>query len=102
MFKSRFMKKFLGTFTALIIAAASFAQITITGKVVDKQNRPLQNASVKLHSEGKKEKAVITDEEGFFELSNIESNTNGKLVVQYVGMKTHEENFAATGNKSFN
>ena len=40
--------------------------------------------------------------EGFFEFSNIESNTNAKLVVQYVGMKTHEENFAATENKSFN
>ena len=49
-----------------MIAAASFAQITITGKVVDKQNRPLQNASVKLHSDGKKEKAVITNDRGLF------------------------------------
>jgi len=96
------MKKFLGTITAVLIAAVSFAQITISGKVVDKQNRPLQNASVKLRNDGKKEKAVITNDQGFFEFSNIDSNTNSKLIVQYVGMKTYEENFAATENKSFN
>jgi iron complex outermembrane recepter protein len=96
------MKKLLGTIAALILAAASLAQITITGKVVDKQKRPLGNASVTLRSNGKKEKALITNNQGLFAFSNIDSNTNNKLIVQYVGMKSDEENFVATENKTFN
>ncbi|HEY6974925.1 MAG TPA: TonB-dependent receptor plug domain-containing protein [Chitinophagaceae bacterium] len=96
------MKKLLGTIAILMITTASIAQITISGKVVDKQNQPLQNASVKLSTEGKKEKVIITNDQGFFKFSHIDTNTNAKLIIQYVGMKTYEENFSATENRTFN
>src|SRR3954453_4740621 len=94
------MKNLLGTIIALLFAATSFAQITILGTVVDKQNKKLNNATVILRN-GLREKTTLTNNVGVFQFKNIVLNENYKLIVQYVGMKTHEENFSATENKTF-
>ncbi len=95
------MKNLLGTIIAFLFAATSFAQITISGAVVDKQNKQLSNATVILRS-GLKEKTTLTNNVGVFQFNNVTANENYKLIIQYVGMKTYEENFSATENKTFN
>ena len=95
------MKKLLGTIAALVIAATTFAQISVSGNVTDKQNKPLSNATVILRV-GLKEKTTLTNNLGAFQFNNIAQNGNYKLIVQYVGMKTYEENFTPTENKTFN
>ena len=64
------MKKLLGTIAALIIAATTFAQISISGTVTGKQNKPLSNATVILRV-GLKEKTSLTNNSGVFQFSNI-------------------------------
>lgn len=95
------MKNLLGTIMALLFAATTFSQITISGTVVNKQNKQLSNATVILRN-GVKEKTTLTNNLGVFQFNNIAPNENYKLVVQYVGMKTYEENFSVTENKAFN
>jgi len=95
------MKNLLGTIIAFLFAATSFAQITISGAVVDKQNKQLSNATVILRS-GLKEKTTLTNNVGVFQFNNVSPNENYKLIVQYVGMRTYEENFSATENRTFN
>jgi iron complex outermembrane receptor protein len=94
------MKNLLGTIAALLFAATTFAQITISGIVVDQQNKPLNNATVILRN-GLKEKTTLANNAGVFQFANVAMNENYKLVIQYVGMKTYEENFSASENKTF-
>src|SRR3954452_9846134 len=94
------MKNLLRTITALLFAATSFAQITISGTVVGEQNKQLNNATVILRS-GLKEKTILTNYAGVFQFNNVTQKENYKLIVQYVGMKTYEEIFSATENKTF-
>ena len=96
------MKKLLGTITALMMLLPVLHRSTITGKVVTNKTGRCKTLRYKLHSDGKKEKAVSQMTRDFFNSLTLNPNTNAKLIVQYVGMKTHEENFTATGNKSFN
>ena len=96
------MKKLLGTTVAVILAATAFAQITITGKVTDKQNKPLEGASVTLQSDAKKERTAIIGKQGEFVFANIQTNASCKLIIRFVGMKTFEQDFTATENRSFN
>src|SRR6476620_11176139 len=95
------MKNLLGTIIAFLFAATSFAQITISGAVVDKQNKQLSNATVILRS-GLKEKTTLTNNVGVFQFNNVSPNENYKLIVQYVGMRTYEGNFSAIENRTFN
>ncbi len=96
------MKKLLGTTVAVILAATAFAQITITGKVTDKQNKPLEGASVTLQSDAKKERSAVTGKQGEFAFANIPTNANCKMIIRFIGMKTFEQDFTATENRSFN
>ncbi|PNQ73927.1 TonB-dependent receptor [Hanstruepera neustonica] len=90
------MKKF---FFMLLIAASStaFAQVKIEGVVKDSIGNPLELANViainqetnKLDSYG------ITNDQGRYKLS-LEKNTNYKLQVSYIGMKTADESISTT------
>ncbi|HRI22625.1 MAG TPA: TonB-dependent receptor, partial [Panacibacter sp.] len=95
------MKKLLGTTMAVILAATAFAQISVTGKVADKQNKPLEGASVTLVVAAKKERTIATGKQGDFVFTGIGSNANCKSIIRFVGMKTMEQNFTATENRSF-
>lgn len=69
----------------LLLSAAGFAQIQITGHVIDSQGETVigANVSVKGTTNG-----TITDVDGNFTLTV--DNTNGTLVISYIGYKTEE------------
>ncbi len=96
------MKKLLGTCVFMLLVAGVFGQLSISAKVVNQQNQPLEGASVTLKTEQKKERSVLTDHEGFFLFSNIQPNSSCKLLVRYIGMKNFEQNFISTENRSIN
>ncbi len=66
----------------LLVGLSAIAQNTYTGKVVDANNKPLEQATVQ--SEGDLQNAVITDSEGGFSIS-LKENTN--VVIKYIGYK---------------
>ena len=96
------MKKLLGTLAATIMAATTFAQISISGKVTNKQNKPLDGATVILRLNERKERTAVTGKSGDFEFTNVQLNATCKLSVTYVSMQTREESFTATESRSFN
>ena len=96
------MKKLLGTLAAFVLAATTFAQVNISGKVTNKENKPLEGATVSLQINGKKDRTALTSGIGDFEFTNVSSNAVCKLIIQFVGMQTAEENFTAAENKNFN
>ncbi len=96
------MKKLLGTTLAVILAATAFAQITITGKVANKENKPLEGASVTLLVAAKKERTVETSKQGDFTFTGISPNANCKIIISFTGMKTVEQNFTAKESRAFN
>lgn len=69
--------------------ANSMQQTTLSGRVVDGDGQPVQNATVAIQGTGK---AVSTDENGRFVLES--DQTDVTLVVSYVGFetKTHQVN----------
>lgn len=85
------MKRIITVF-ALFIVFSNFAQVKIEGVVKDSIGNPLELANViainqetnKLDSYG------ITNDQGRYKLS-LEKNTNYKLQVSYIGMKTADE-----------
>ncbi|MEP6845169.1 MAG: TonB-dependent receptor plug domain-containing protein [Panacibacter sp.] len=96
------MKKLLGTLAAFVLAVSTFAQVNISGKVNDKENKPLGGATVTLRINGKKERSALTNNAGSFEFTNVTNNAVCKLIIQYVGLHTTEENFTAIESKTFN
>ncbi len=66
----------------LLVGLSAIAQNTYTGKVVDANNKPLEQATVQ--SQGDLQNAVITDSEGGFSIS-LKENTN--VVIKYIGYK---------------
>lgn len=95
------MKKLLGTTAAIILAVALHAQISISGTVTNKDNKPLEAATVSLKVNAQREKTVLTTKDGRFTFNNIAANADCRIVVQYVGMRLYEENFIASENKTF-
>src|SRR5690606_5962475 len=69
--------------------ANSSQQTTLSGRVVDGDGQPVQNATVAIQGTGK---AVSTDENGRFVLES--DQTDVTLVISYVGFetKTHQVN----------
>lgn len=88
--------------TAFVLAAATFAQVNISGKVVSKENKPLEGATVTLSVNGKKDKSILTKSDGTYVFSNIDNNALCKLVIEFVGMQKTEETFTADESKTFN
>lgn len=100
--KLKQMKKLLGTIMAVLITTFAFTQITVKGKVTNKQNQPLEGATVTLYSNAKKETTTLTNASGDFVFANVQANSNCKILVRYIGLKTSEQNFTAVENNPFN
>ncbi|WP_242202784.1 carboxypeptidase-like regulatory domain-containing protein [Aestuariivivens insulae] len=82
------MKKL--TFLMLLsVVSSSFAQLKLEGVVKDSIGTPLELANViAINQESQKlDSYGITNEAGYFKLS-LEKNTNYKIQVSYIGMKT--------------
>ncbi len=95
------MKKLLGTTIAVMFIMAVNAQIIITGKVTDKQDRPLQSATVILETPAKK-MVTLTNSNGYFEFKTIAANAACKITITHIGKKITEENFIAGADKTIN
>lgn len=81
----------------MLVACASYAQITLQGVVKDSIGTPLEFANViALNQETQKlETYGITAEDGRFKLL-LEKNTNYKIQASYIGMKTAQEDITTT------
>ncbi len=90
------MKRFF-LFVVALLGCSSWAwsQLTVTGKISDRQGEPLMGANVRW----KENPAVGTqsDESGRFSLTV--SATEGTLIISYVGFQSKEVSFAA--NQTF-
>ncbi|NNV55789.1 TonB-dependent receptor [Limnovirga soli] len=95
------MKKLLGTMAAILMAATVFAQVTITGTVLNEQQQPLDGATVTLQVNGKKQNSIATGKDGHFEFTNILTGANCIVQVQYIGLAAKEQSFTATANTNF-
>lgn len=76
----------------LVAAGSSFAQVRLDGVVKDSLGAPLELANViAINQETQKlDSYGITNDDGRYKLS-IEKNTNYKIQVSYIGMKTEQE-----------
>lgn len=79
-------KQLLLLLSALCFAFTSFAQVKVTGTVVDEENEPLIGATVMV--KGKASIGTSTDLEGNFTINAPSANST--LVVSYVGMNPVE------------
>lgn len=72
-----------------IMTTAAFAQITVSGRVLDAEDgSPIIGASVIVENSNPL-KGASTDVDGHFTISDVPSNLK-TLVVSYIGMKTQE------------
>jgi TonB-linked SusC/RagA family outer membrane protein len=69
--------------TLICLCAPAQSNINIKGTVVDAANEPIIGATVSV--EGRKNAASVTNIDGSF---SIEAPSNGRLIVNYIGMKT--------------
>ena len=96
------MKKIiLFTVGGLLCAVASFAQITLTGKVVDSSNsKPLPYATITVFKAA--DTSVITyrltNADGNFKVSGIPQHLNCRVVVSYSGYAVYRKEFVSSAS----
>ena len=95
------MKNFLCLTCALFIYVVSFAQHSITGKIVDEKNNPLVSAVASLTLNNGKEKPKLADDNGSFSFTNIPSSANCILHFDYVGKRIEEIKFVVSKDTNF-
>ena len=83
---------------AMLLPCFAMAQIVVTGKVNDNNQKPLSGATIKLKN---KATTVISDVNGSYTISNL---SPGKYVlsVSYVGFKTEEKTIDLSSNTTLN
>lgn len=83
---------------AMMLPCFAMAQIAVTGKVNDNNQKPLAGATIKLKN---KSTTVISDPNGSYTISNLSA---GKYVlsVSYVGFKTEERTIDLSTNTTLN
>ncbi|WP_341867695.1 TonB-dependent receptor [Pedobacter jejuensis] len=92
------MKKLLfAVFTAMMPFFA-LAQISITGKVTDNNQKPLPGATIKVRNQ---KTAVVSTADGSFTLSNLSAG-NYVLNVSYLGYKSTERAITLSQNETLN
>lgn len=90
------MKIFLGTIIFLLLGITCYAQFTLSGRVVNALNEPLNGATVYLKKSDSLVAKTITESNGLFSLKLKQPLIDGELNVSYVGMNpfAKKENFA--------
>ena len=91
------MKKMLGTMTALILAVIVHAQVTVKGTVTNKDNKPLQGASIVATSSNKKMTA-ITNADGVFLFTNVVKGAIN-ISADYVGKQKASQRIIVGSNE---
>ncbi len=74
------MKKYLISFLAIFSVLPAMANITVSGRVVDENNKPLLGAAVLVSGTTR---GISTDENGNFSINNVPENN--KIEVSYIG-----------------
>ena len=76
------MKKLLFLF-AIVLSTITFAQNSLTGKILGKDNLPISDVQVLLINASNEEtlKVAITDKDGKFEIENVKFD-EAKIVVE--------------------
>jgi len=87
-------------FFASILSVHAQKNGTLSGKVTDKNNAPISYASIVLKEDGKIVTGGITDDNGLYEIKNLELK-NYNVEIQFIGYKTYlgKADFT-TGQKS--
>lgn len=82
----------------MLLPCFVMAQISITGKITDNNQKPLPGATIKLRN---KKTAVLSDANGNYTISNLPA---GKIVIvaSYVGYQTEEKTIDLTSNTTAN
>ncbi|WP_417356598.1 TonB-dependent receptor [Flavobacterium sp.] len=94
----RNFRHLLMTLTMLLLGAASFAQETISGKVVDGQdNLPLMAANVVVRGTAD---GATTNDDGSFTLKT--SKTSGDVIISFIGYETRVIPFTITPGQTIN
>ncbi|WP_331283624.1 TonB-dependent receptor [Pedobacter rhodius] len=90
------MKKLLFVVLTAMMPFFALAQISVTGKVTDNNQKPLPGATIKLRNQ---KTAVLSDGDGNFTLSNLSA---GKYViaVSYLGYKSTEKSIELSQNQT--
>nr|WP_321221347.1 outer membrane beta-barrel family protein [uncultured Psychroserpens sp.] len=87
-------------FLFLLCAFVSNAQdYSVSGKVFDSNNTIIEFANIIVYNEDESEvlKGTSTDVDGFFNLTNLESNTY-ILKISFIGYQTYEQKIVLTGH----
>lgn len=82
----------------MLLPCFVMAQISISGKITDNNQKPLPGATIKLRN---KKTAVLSDANGNYTISNLPA---GKIVIvaSYVGYQTEEKTIDLTSNTTAN
>ena len=86
------MKKFLGTLIVFFIVFTARAQTDLHGIVQDKNNRTIKSATVTISTKNFK-KAILTDEKGQFNFSNLLASSKYEFIIEFVGFETFDSTF---------
>ncbi|MEP6465595.1 MAG: TonB-dependent receptor plug domain-containing protein, partial [Parafilimonas sp.] len=95
------MKKFLGTFSLLLIVFTVAAQNSLNGIVTDKSKQSLKGATIIISTKNFKLKTQ-TGEKGEFNFSNLHSNSLYKIMIEFVGMKSFDTSLQLEKDSSLN
>jgi outer membrane receptor protein involved in Fe transport len=88
---------------SVILCALSFCafaqDFSISGNVVDSNNKPIEFTNIILYTENEKEfsKGTSTDEFGFFKLDNLDEATY-IIKISYIGFEVFEQKIILSGN----
>src|ERR1700754_1266484 len=74
-----------------LYASVLEAQVTVTGRVTNKKNQPIQGASVIIDKSGQRS-GTQTDADGKFQIT---APTGSKLIVSYIGYRNEVVNTAS-------
>src|ERR1700749_913610 len=89
------MRKIILPLLLLFISVQSFAQFTVTGRVVDTANKkPIPFATAFLNNTSA---AIATNDNGEFKLKNIRPG-HYQLMVTFIGYKPYKTNIVVDGD----
>lgn len=97
------MKNSITLLCFYIFSNFTFSQATITGKIVDSNNNPLDAAAISLLSDSNQFiKAAVSTSKGFFKIANVKNGTY-YLKIESLGFKVYKsDKIIVTNDKNLN
>lgn len=97
------MKNSITVLCFYILSNFTFSQATITGKIVDSNNNPVDAAAISLLSDSNQFiKAAVSTSKGFFKIANVKNGTY-YLKIESLGFKVYKsDKIIVTNDKNLN